>query len=109
MNRSQKLGKIRIRPPRCKHVLVVLNNRLETLRLVREEIYPPIGDFDHGSSQVAVVEWCGLEVHVALDCVVFLRNVPPEPQWIREARVKTKQELRSKLGSKLKRPIRKRR
>lgn len=64
------------RKPRCKQVLVVLNNKLETLELVREEVYPPQSDLDDGNLELAVVRYHnGWEVYVALECVVFLHNL----------------------------------
>ena len=72
------------RKPRCKQVLVVLNNKLETLDLVREEVYPPQSDFDDENLELAVVRYHnGWEVYVALECVVFLHNLlktRPRPQ-----------------------------
>jgi hypothetical protein len=60
--------------PRCKHVLVILQNRLEIVDLLREETFPPLpSDFpDDGSLEYAVVNYHNLVVHVPLDCVVFL-------------------------------------
>jgi hypothetical protein len=38
MSKSEGLPKSRIRRARCKKVLVILNNRLETLDLIREAL-----------------------------------------------------------------------
>ncbi len=66
--------KTKVRRARCKQVLAILINRLETIELIREEIHPPIGDFAKGPLEMAVVRWNGLEVSVPLECVVFLRD-----------------------------------
>jgi hypothetical protein len=66
--------KKRIRRARCKLVLAVLNNRLETLELLREEVYPPVGDFPKHPMEIAVVRWNGRNVYIPLDSVVFLRT-----------------------------------
>lgn len=80
-----------------KHVLVILNNRLETVRLLRQKIYPQIADFDGEPAKYAVVLWYGVEVHVPLECVVFLNDVILEPKWIQDARQKLEQKLVSKF------------
>jgi hypothetical protein len=67
-------GRKALRRARCKRVLVVLNNKLETVDLLREEVYPPQSDFEEGPLQVAVVRWNDLEVYVALQSVVFLHG-----------------------------------
>ena len=74
MNKPE--SKIKVRPARCKQVLAILLNRVETLELIREEAHPPIGDFAEAPLQMAVVRWNGLEVYVPLECVVFLGHQP---------------------------------
>ena len=67
--------KIRRRRPRCKQVLAVLNNRLETVPLLREETHAQTGgDFEVGPLEVAVVRYAGTEVSVPLHSVVFLHG-----------------------------------
>lgn len=69
--------KKKIRKARCKQVLAVLCNKLETLDTIREEVYPPIGDFDLGPQEVMVVRKEGAgsnnEVMIALSTVIFLK------------------------------------
>jgi hypothetical protein len=65
--------KPRIRRARCRNVLAILNNRIETVDLLREEEYDPVGDFQEGPIQFAVVRFRDLDVHVSLDTVVFLK------------------------------------
>ena len=96
-------SEIKTRHPRCKQVLVILNHRLETLDLVREQVHPPVGDFAEEPLELAVVRWHGLEVLVPLECVVFLSTLPPEPQWIRDARAKVEQEIVAAFPSDAKR------
>jgi hypothetical protein len=62
----------RNRRPRCAWVLAILDNRMETVELLREEIHPPTGDFVDGSLEIAVVRWRELEVSIPLNSVVFL-------------------------------------
>jgi hypothetical protein len=69
----QEPRKPRIRRARCRKVLAILNNRLETVDLLREEEYDPVGDFPEGPIQFAVVRCRDLDVHVSLDTVVFLK------------------------------------
>lgn len=79
MNKDQTRNsptQLKVRRARCKQVLAVLLNRLETLELVREEVHPPIGDFAKDAVELAVVRWNGLEVYVPIDCVVFLGKQP---------------------------------
>jgi hypothetical protein len=68
--------KTKVRRARCKHVLAILVNRLETVELIREEIHPPVGDFAESPMEVAVLRWNGLEVSLPLSCVVFLGKQP---------------------------------
>lgn len=69
--------KIKTRKPRCKKVLAVLCNQLETLETIREEVYPPMGDFDNGPQEIMVVRKEGAgsnnEVMIALSTVIFLK------------------------------------
>ena len=69
-----KLPPVKKKQPRCKQVLVVLDNRLEVVELLREEMYPPPpSDFpDDGLSEFAVVRYQNLVVHMPIECVVFL-------------------------------------
>ena len=57
--------------------MAVLNNKLETLPLLREESYPTIGDFGEGPAEIAVCRLKGAgsfdEVLIPLSCVVFLK------------------------------------
>ena len=85
---------------------MILNNRMETVELIREEIHPPIGDLAVETVELAVFRWHGLEVRVALECVVFLCKLPPEPKWIREARAKVEAELISTFRQSVKTAIR---
>lgn len=68
--------KVKVRRARCKQVLAILVNRLETVELIRQEVHPPVGDFAEGPLELAVVRWNGLEVYLALKCVVFLGKQP---------------------------------
>ena len=68
--------KLKVRRPRCKQVMAILLNRLETLDLIREEVHPPVGDFATDALEVAVVRWNGLTVYVPLECVVYLGKQP---------------------------------
>lgn len=97
-----KFSKVRTRRARCKQVLVILNNRIEIVDLIREEIHPAVGELAAEPLELAVFRWHGLEVRVALECVMFLSKLPPEPQWIQEARAKIDKEslLRFRLGVK---------
>ena len=69
--------KIKKRKPRCKKVLAILCNQIEMLECIREEVYPPSGDFDYGSNEFMVVKKEGAgsfnEVMVPMSCVVFLK------------------------------------
>ena len=105
MSQSARSTKIRRRPARCKQVLVILNSRIEAVELIREEVYPPVGDFAEDALEMAVVRWHGLEVSVPLECVMFLGKLPPEPQWIQDARAKLEKELVSRFRSNVKRAI----
>ena len=69
----EKPRKPRIRRARCGKVLAILNNRLETVDLLREEEYAAVGDFPEGPIQIAVVRFRRLAVRVSLDTVVFLK------------------------------------
>jgi hypothetical protein len=69
----EKPRKPRIRRARCRKVLAILNNRLETVDLLREEEHDPVGDFPEGPIQFAIVRFRNLAVHVSLDTVVFLK------------------------------------
>ena len=105
MRGSTKSSKVRMRRARCKQVLVILNNRMETVELIREEIHPPVGDLAVEPLEIAVFRWHGLEVRVALECVIFLCKLPPEPKWIQKIRTKVEKELVSTLHPSVKRAI----
>ncbi len=104
--KSKIFPKATTRRARCKQVLMILNNRIEVVELIREEVHPPVGDLAEGPLEVAVVRWHGFEVFVPLGCVMFLSRLPPEPQWIQEARTKVEKELVSAFHSSVKRAIR---
>lgn len=69
--------KVKKRKARCKQVLAVLCNKLETLDTIREEVYPPVGDFEMGPNEIMVVRKEGAgsnnEVMIAMSTVVFLK------------------------------------
>jgi hypothetical protein len=44
MKRFYEFSKVRTRRPRCKRVVVILNNSIEIVELIREQIYRPAGD-----------------------------------------------------------------
>lgn len=104
--KKQAVAKMQLRRARCKRVLVILNNRLETVRLIREQVLPPIGDFDDGPTEFAIVDWMGLEVYIPLGCTVFLSQLPREPRWIQEARAKVEKELVAAFRSNIKQAVR---
>ena len=70
--------KTKTKKPRCKNVIAILNNKVGTYPFVREEIWPPFGDFAMGPGYFAVlkVEGAGSnnEVIVSLDTVIFLKD-----------------------------------
>lgn len=70
--------KTKTKKARCKNVVAILNNKIAVYPLVREEIWPPYGDFADGPSYFAVlrVEGAGSnnEVIVSLDTVMFLKD-----------------------------------
>jgi hypothetical protein len=72
--KTDSTWKVLVRRARCKRVQVVLNNQLETVDFIREEIHPPVGDFDAGPLELAVVRVrdFAFEVYVPLETVVFL-------------------------------------
>jgi len=63
---------------RCKHVLAILDNKIQTLNTVREEVFRPSGDFDDHDHHYMVVEWPGNpdfpHVHIPIQCCIFLKN-----------------------------------
>jgi len=76
-----KLPPSATKPPRCRHVLVILDNKLEIVELIREDTFPVpggAGDFADGPMTFAVMRFKssrfpdGIEVQVPLECVVFL-------------------------------------
>ena len=76
MIQSRKFPKCRTRRGRCKRVLAIFNNRLETLDLVREVsiIQPPHPDFDQDPLELAVVRFKGVLIYLPCSCLVFLQN-----------------------------------
>jgi hypothetical protein len=79
MKRNHSM-KVKVRRTRCKQVLAILLNRLETVELIREEVHLPIGDFAEGPLALAFVRWNGLEVCLPVECVVFLGDHPHAKQ-----------------------------
>lgn len=67
------LMKVKTRKPRCKKVLVILDNKVQTLDLIKEKVYPVMGDFDVSPAEFAIVRHENGPVHVALTSVVFLK------------------------------------
>ena len=69
--------KYKKRKPRCKQVLAVLCNKLETLETIREEVYDPVGDFADSPLEMMVVRKEGAgsfnEVSIPMSCVIFLK------------------------------------
>ena len=55
-------------------MLAILDNRMETVELLREEIHPPTGDLADGTLEIAVVRWRELAVSIPLNSVVFLHG-----------------------------------
>ena len=70
--------KIKKRKARCKKVLAILNNKIGIYDLVREDIYPPRGDFDINPAHFAILRVIGAgsynEVLVSIDTVMFLKD-----------------------------------
>ena len=57
--------------------MVILNNTIQTLPLLREVTYPPVGELSDGPVTYAVVTFKTIvsnEVFVPIDCVVFLKD-----------------------------------
>lgn len=80
LERANNLGqksKITKRKARCKRVMAVLDNRIERLETVREETFPPQGDFDDSDGHhFMVVKWPNQPtypyIHIPLQSVIFL-------------------------------------
>lgn len=72
--RSATNRSIKVRHTRCKRVLVIFNNQVEIVDLLREETHfpPPHQDFDYEPVELAVVRFIGVEVYVPRGSVVFL-------------------------------------
>ena len=69
--------KVTKKKARCKRVLAIVNNHLGTFDMIREETYPPAGDFADGPLTVAIVKWedgDGMEIQIPINCVVFLKD-----------------------------------
>ena len=64
--------------PRCKNVLVILDNKIQVCKLIREEIYPPTGDFETENIHLAIIEYSvnnkNLEVMIGINYVIFLKD-----------------------------------
>jgi len=75
---SKKVMKIKKRKARCKKVLAILCNEIKALELLREEVYPPVGDFADGPTEYAICRLKGAgsfdEVIIPLCSVIFLQN-----------------------------------
>ncbi len=71
-----KTTKKRIRKARCKYVLAILNCNIEKFKLLREEIYPPVGDFDEFMTYAVCFSKNLLfkEIMIPINCVVFLKD-----------------------------------
>jgi hypothetical protein len=69
--------KVKKRKARCKQVLAVLCNKLETLECLREVIYPPFGDFADSPLECMVCRYKGAgsydEIEIPMSCVIFLK------------------------------------
>ena len=67
---------IKVRHARCKRVLVILNNRVEIVDLLREETHfaSPHTELDYEPVDLAVVLFAGVQVYVSCACVVFLHD-----------------------------------
>jgi hypothetical protein len=72
------------KPPRCKQVLVILDNGLEVVELLAEETHPPPGTDspDDGPIEFAVVRYKDVLVHVPLHCVLFLAGGIPSLETV---------------------------
>lgn len=70
--------KKKVKKARCKKVVAILLNQIGIYPLVREELWPPYGDFADGWAHFAVlkVEGAGSnnEVMVSIDTVMFLKD-----------------------------------
>lgn len=65
------------RKARCREVMIILNNVVCTVPLLREVTYPAVTELESGVTTYAVVEYKTIvssEVFVPIDCVVFLKN-----------------------------------
>ena len=67
--------KVTKKKARCKRVIAVLNNKLETLDLIREQTYPSHGDFAEGPITMAIVKKDSIEILIPIDCVIFLKDI----------------------------------
>lgn len=73
--------KVTKRKPRCKRVLAIIRNKIEEFELLREDTYPPMGDFQEYPQTVAVLRYPSEEPHrkfapeiiVSIECVIFLK------------------------------------
>jgi len=73
--------KVTRRKPRCKRVLAIIRNKIEEFELLREDTYPPMGDFPEGDVTYAILRYPSdiphrknaPEILVAMECVIFLQ------------------------------------
>jgi hypothetical protein len=70
--------KTKTKKARCKNVIAILNNKVGTYPLLREEIWPYTGDMDYNDYHCAVLQVEGAgsnnEVMVCISCVLFLKD-----------------------------------
>jgi hypothetical protein len=70
--------KVKSKKPRCKYVVAIVGNRIQEFELLREETYPPRGDFDITPFTVAVVRHFGAgsddEIMIPISTVMFLKT-----------------------------------
>ena len=69
--------KIKTRKGRCKNVMVILNNTIHTLPLIREVTFPHLLDLEPYPTTYAVVKYKTIvagEIMFPIDCVVFLKD-----------------------------------
>lgn len=64
---------------RSKRVMAILDNKIETLITVREEHWPPYGDFDPDQGyDFVVVQWPGHpeypHIHIPAQTCIFLKD-----------------------------------
>ncbi len=57
--------------PKNSRAIVILENKLECVDLIKQVIFPPTGDLDDYPSTFVVVKWKDLEIYVAQTHVLF--------------------------------------